>query len=115
MDRKGSWDTGVTVDYADDPLVEQLPDGRVPVLSAPPLARALHRHAEVGDGVPAALYAAVAEVLAWVYQLRLARGYGSVLPGAPTLLDVPADLDPGPDTEAEAVPALQLAPVRGGA
>jgi predicted outer membrane repeat protein len=34
VDRKGSWDAGVTVDYADDPLAEQLPDGRVPVLSA---------------------------------------------------------------------------------
>ncbi len=96
-------------------IIDLARENGVPVLSAPPLARALHRHAEVGDGVPAALYAAVAEVLAWVYQLRLARGYGSVLPGAPTLLDVPADLDPGPDTEAEAVPALQPAPVRGGA
>lgn len=96
-------------------IIDLAREHNVPVLSAPPLARALHRHAEVGDGVPAALYAAVAEVLAWVYQLRLARGYGSVLPGAPTLLDVPADLDPGPDTEAEAVPVLQPAPVRGGA
>ena len=96
-------------------IIDLAREHNVPVLSAPPLARALHRHAEVGDGVPAALYAAVAVVLAWVYQLRLARGYGSVLPGAPTLLDVPADLDPGPDTEAEAVPALQPAPVRGGA
>jgi len=95
-------------------IIDLARENNVPVLSAPPLARALHRHAEVGDGVPAALYAAVAEVLAWVYQLRLARGYGSVLPGAPTLLDVPADLDPGPDAEAEALPALQPARVRGG-
>ncbi|MCE2949560.1 MAG: flagellar type III secretion system protein FlhB [Betaproteobacteria bacterium] len=78
----------------------------VPVLRAPPLARSLYRHAEVGEGVPAALYGAVAEVLAWVYQLRLARGYGSVLPVAPTLLDVPAALDPGPDPDDAMVPAM---------
>jgi flagellar biosynthesis protein FlhB len=41
----------------------------VPLLEAPPLARALHRHAEAGDAIPAALYTAVAEVMAWVYQL----------------------------------------------
>ena len=97
-------------------IIELARENNVPVLSAPPLARALYRHAEVGDGVPAALYAAVAEVLAWVYQLRLARGYGSALPDAPTLLEVPADLDPGPDTEADtqSAPAMQPAPAGGG-
>lgn len=97
-------------------IIELARENNVPVLSAPPLARALYRHAEVGDGVPAALYAAVAEVLAWVYQLRLARGYGSALPGAPTLLEVPADLDPGPDTETDTQsgPAVQPALASGG-
>src|SRR5688572_7740778 len=42
----------------------------VPVLESPPLARALYRHAELGDEIPAALYTAVAEVLAYVFQLR---------------------------------------------
>lgn len=100
-------------------ILEIARENNVPVLSAPPLARALYRHAEVGDGVPAALYAAVAEVLAWVYQLRLARGYGSTLPGAPTRLDVPAELDPGPDPDADpdadAVVMLQPALARKGA
>ena len=41
----------------------------VPVLSRPPLARALFRVAEGGQ-VPAPLYRAVAEVLAYVYRLR---------------------------------------------
>jgi flagellar biosynthetic protein FlhB len=45
-------------------------DNHVPLLEAPPLARALHRHADIGDPVPAALYAAVAEVMAWVYQMN---------------------------------------------
>ena len=43
---------------------------RVPVLQAPALARALHAHAEVDREIPAALFAAVAQVLAYVYQLR---------------------------------------------
>jgi flagellar biosynthetic protein FlhB len=42
----------------------------VPIVENPPLARELHRVAEVGDPIPAALYKAVAEVLAFVYRLR---------------------------------------------
>ena len=66
----------------------------VPLLEAPPLARALYRHAELGDEIPQALYTAVAEVLAYVFQLRAFRGGGGVRPVPPTDLDVPADLDP---------------------
>lgn len=67
---------------------------RVPVLQAPPLARALYRHTEVGDEVPAALYAAVAEVLAWVFQLRRYAQQGGPAPAAPADIAVPAELDP---------------------
>lgn len=42
----------------------------VPVLEEPPLARALYRSVAVGAPIPANLYQAVAEVLAWVYALR---------------------------------------------
>jgi flagellar biosynthetic protein FlhB len=42
----------------------------VPILSRPPLARALHKHVKEGRAVPANLYRAVAEVLAYVYRLR---------------------------------------------
>ena len=42
----------------------------VPVLSRPPLARALHKHVKEGHPVPANLFKAVAEVLAYVYRLR---------------------------------------------
>jgi flagellar biosynthetic protein FlhB len=42
----------------------------VPVLSRPPLARALHKHVKEGRPIPANLYKAVAEVLAYVYRLR---------------------------------------------
>jgi flagellar biosynthetic protein FlhB len=41
----------------------------VPVLSDPPLARALHASVEIGQVIPQELYAAVARVLAFVYRL----------------------------------------------
>jgi len=42
----------------------------IPTLEAPPLARALYAHSELEQEIPAALYTAVAEVLAWVYALE---------------------------------------------
>ncbi len=41
----------------------------VPVISDPPLARALHASVEIGQVIPEELYAAVASVLAFVYRL----------------------------------------------
>lgn len=42
----------------------------VPVLSRPPLARALHKLCPEGKEIPPGLFAAVAEVLAYVYRLK---------------------------------------------
>ncbi len=67
---------------------------RIPRLESPALARALHRHVEVEQEIPAALYTAVAEVLAWVFQLRTAREQGVAPPDRPDNLPVPAALDP---------------------
>lgn len=66
---------------------------RIPLLEAPPLARALHRHSEIGQHIPATLYASVAEVLAWVYQLRRWRQEGGIMPKKPEHLPVPEALD----------------------
>lgn len=66
----------------------------VPLLEAPPLARALFKHAEVDDQIPGALYAAVAEVLAYVYQLNRWRSTGGEYPKPPKDLDVPPELVP---------------------
>ena len=50
---------------------------KVPVLEAPPLARALYAHTELDMEIPVALYSAVAQVLAYVYQLKkFRRGRG---------------------------------------
>jgi len=67
---------------------------KVAMLEAPPLARALFKHTEIGDEIPEALYAAVAEVLAYVFQLRLfSKGNGN-RPEIPKKLEVPPELDP---------------------
>jgi len=69
-------------------------ENKVPLLEAPPLARALFRHTELGDEIPATLYAAVAEVLAYVFQLRHYQQVGGAYPNVPTALPVPPELDP---------------------
>ncbi|MEO8849812.1 MAG: EscU/YscU/HrcU family type III secretion system export apparatus switch protein, partial [Casimicrobiaceae bacterium] len=66
----------------------------VPRLEAPPLARALYRHAEVGDEIPPALYTVVAQVLAYVYRVEIWRRQGGRMPDVPSDLDVPPGLDP---------------------
>ena len=65
----------------------------IPVLEAPPLTRALYRHTALGAEIPADLYAAVAEVLAWAYQLQRQTTEGGVLPPRPKNLPVPESLD----------------------
>lgn len=67
---------------------------KVPVLEAPPLARALYAHAELDREIPLALYSAVAQVLAWVYQLRDALIGRAPMPGQLPDLPVPPELDP---------------------
>ena len=67
---------------------------KVPVLEAPVLARALYAHAEIDGEVPAALFAAVAQVLAYVYQLRAAMAGRGLMPGELPVLEVPLGFDP---------------------
>lgn len=56
---------------------------RIPLVEAPPLARALYATTELGREVPATLYVAVAQVLAYVYQLKQAAERGAALPDLP--------------------------------
>ncbi len=69
-------------------------ESKVPVLQAPVLARALYAHAELDREIPAALFGAVAQVLAYVYQLRAALAGQVAMPNALPELDVPQELDP---------------------
>lgn len=66
----------------------------IPVLQSPMLARALYAHAELDQAIPATLYTAVAQVLAYVYRLKAAlRGEGK-MPDAMVQPHVPPELDP---------------------
>ena len=58
------------VDEQADKIREIARSKGVPILSRPPLARALYKHVKEGRAVPANLYRAVAEVLAYIYRLR---------------------------------------------
>jgi flagellar biosynthetic protein FlhB len=57
----------------------------VPIFEAPPLARVLHRNVDIGDEVPSSLYVAVAQVLSYVFQLRVAQRSGGQPPAKPVV------------------------------
>jgi flagellar biosynthetic protein FlhB len=68
---------------------------KVAMLEAPALARALYKHTDIDDEIPEALYSAVAEVLAYVYQLRAySKGTLDQYPDRPQRLQVPPEMDP---------------------
>jgi flagellar biosynthetic protein FlhB len=58
---------------------------KVALVEAAPLARALHAGCELGDEIPARLYAAVAKILVYVYELRTARRRGAPPPAQPSI------------------------------
>ncbi|MEJ5999979.1 EscU/YscU/HrcU family type III secretion system export apparatus switch protein [Paucibacter soli] len=69
-------------------------EAKVPVLQSPMLARALYAHAELDREIPAALFAAVAQVLAYVFQLRAAMAGHGTAPQQMPNPQVPPELDP---------------------
>jgi len=66
----------------------------IPVLQSPMLARALFANAELDQDIPASLYTAVAQVLAYVYRLRSALRGDGAMPGEMPQPFVPPELDP---------------------
>lgn len=60
----------------------------VPLLQAPALARALYYSTEVDEEIPAGLYNAVAQVLAYVFQLKRAKSYREEIPKKPAEKDM---------------------------
>ncbi len=64
----------------------------IPIVEAAPLARALYRHVELDQEIPSTLYAAVAEVLAYIYQLSNWRQSGGEQPLPPRAITVPDEL-----------------------
>jgi flagellar biosynthetic protein FlhB len=68
-------------------------ENKVAILEAPPLTRSLYKYTRLGDEIPAGLYTAVAEVLAWVYQLKRWQAEGGEAPRTPGELPIPQDLE----------------------
>jgi len=58
---------------------------KVPIFEAPPLARVLFRQVEIGEEIPSTVYAAVAQVLSYIFQLRTAKQTGAAPPARPTV------------------------------
>jgi len=70
---------------------------KVPLYEAPPLARALYYSTEINHEVPAGLYLAVAQILAYVFQLK-ASAHGGPVPNRPGTVEVPDEFFQGPQT-----------------
>ncbi len=71
----------------------------VPLFEAPPLARALYYSTEINQEVPAGLYLAVAQILAYVFQLKTVVR-GTTAPAAPKDIPVPDEFSQGPGSPA---------------
>ncbi|OSO74077.1 flagellar biosynthetic protein FlhB, partial [Stutzerimonas stutzeri] len=65
---------------------------KVTVLESPALARAVYYSTELDQEIPAGLYLAVAQVLAYVYQLRQYRSGKGRRPDPLNNLPIPPDL-----------------------
>jgi flagellar biosynthetic protein FlhB len=64
----------------------------VAIVEAPPLARALYFNTDIGQEIPAGLYVAVAQLLAYIYQLKHMDTTGRETPAPPADLPVPEEL-----------------------
>ncbi len=79
------------VDHVAQRIREVARANRVMTLEAPPLARAIYRSTKIGYEIPAGLYVAVAQVLAYVFQLKRALP-GTVAPILPEEFPIPPEL-----------------------
>jgi flagellar biosynthetic protein FlhB len=66
-------------------------ENKIVIFSAPPLARALYRSTDLNHPIPENLFVAVAQVLAYIFQLRQAAHTSRVIPHPPTNIPVPEE------------------------
>ncbi|MBB5192938.1 flagellar biosynthetic protein FlhB [Silvimonas terrae] len=78
-------------------IIDIAKENKVIVVRTPPFARALYHHTELDQEIPAALYTAAAEVLAYIYQLKNWQSHGGHQPKLNNDLPVPTELDPEHD------------------
>ncbi|SOB74827.1 flagellar biosynthetic protein FlhB [Marinobacter sp. LV10R510-11A] len=72
-------------------IMEIAREHKVEILRTPPLTRAVYHNSEIGDEIPDGLYMAIAQVLAYVFQLRQFRKGRGEKPGMPDF-PIPSDL-----------------------
>ncbi len=65
---------------------------KIPRVEAPILARAIYFNTEINETIPAGLFLAVAQLLAYVFQLRAWKQEGGDIPQRPDEYPVPEDL-----------------------
>ena len=65
---------------------------KIPMLTAPPLARSIYYHTKIDKEIPAGLYVAVAQILAYVFQLKAYYAGKGEYPGSQPDVDVPDHL-----------------------
>jgi flagellar biosynthetic protein FlhB len=70
-------------------------EANVPLVEAPVLARAIYFNTELQQAIPGALFLAVAQLLAYVFQLRAYHAQGGDIPSPPKDYPVPEDLRHG--------------------
>ncbi|MEI7840332.1 MAG: flagellar biosynthesis protein FlhB [Methylococcaceae bacterium] len=66
-------------------------EANVPLVAAPPLARALYYSTELDNEIPQGLYLAVAQVLAYIFQLKEAYKTHGTKPAVPKDIKVPPE------------------------
>lgn len=71
-------------------------ENNVPMMRAPPLARAIYHNVDLEREIPMELYTAVAQVLAWAFSIKRNERVPE-----PTNLPVPDDMDQGPEQTSE--------------
>ena len=67
---------------------------QIMIVESPMLARALFKHTDIDQEIPTTLFSAVAQVLAYVFQMRDWKKQGGDQPAFPTKIHVPDELDP---------------------
>lgn len=80
------------LDYVAFRIKDLAQENEIPVVESPELARAVYFNTDIGEEIPPGLYVAVAQVLAYLHQLRLYARGKAVRPKLASTLPIPEEL-----------------------
>jgi flagellar biosynthetic protein FlhB len=80
------------VDFMAEKIIELANQHKVPLVTLPPLARSIYFHTEVGEEIPSGLYVGVAQVLAYIHQLKQYKRGKIKKPKLPDKIDIPSEM-----------------------